>query len=200
MRIKQMAVNCDLIVLGKTEQSCRERVLADQPCGKFIAQSPASLLWAGQPRWPIQNILIILRFENTDDAAVEWLGRLAQPSGAAITLLPIVPSLPAMRRLGYRVQTGLDVLLSVNTPVGRRLRRLALRMASWQISGGLRLRQGEPEQQIQAEVAEGNYDLIVIGAEPGHGRSYHFQSGELVGPLLRWVERPLLVARPSRTS
>ncbi|HID52946.1 MAG TPA: hypothetical protein EYP41_13055 [Anaerolineae bacterium] len=184
--------DCDLIVCGELEQSCLEQVWAGQP--------PASLLWARRPRWPIQNILLILRFEETDNAAVEWLERLALASSAAVTVLPIVPSLPAMHRLGNRIQTGLDLLLSANTPAGRRVRRLARRMAGWQISSGLRLRQGEPEQQIREEVAEGNYDLIVIGAEPGHGRSHHFQSGELVGPLLRWVERPLLIARPSRTS
>lgn len=191
-RLKQMAADCDLIVCGELEQSCLERIWA--------GQQPTSLLWARRPRWPIQNILLILRFEETDNAAVEWLERLALASSAAVTVLPIVPSLPTMHRLGNRLQTGLDLLLSANTSAGRKLRRLALRMASWQISGDLHLRQGEPEQQIRAEVAEGNYDLIVIGAEPGHGRSYHFQSGELVGPLLRWAERPLLVARPYRTS
>ena len=192
--IKQAAQDCDLIILGESEQSCLEQMLSGHSCGKFSAQPPTSFLWGRRPCWPIQNILLILRFEETDDAAAAWLGRLAQPSGAAVTILPIVPSLPAMYSRGNRVQTGLDVLLSPDTPSGQSLRRLTQRMASWQISGELRLRQGEPERQIWEEVAEGDYDLIVIGAEP-HGRLHRLLLGELVGPLLRWVERPLLIAR-----
>ena len=42
---------------------------------------------------------------------------------------------------------------------------------------------------------EGTYDLVLIGAEP-HGRFYRRLLGELVMPLLRWIDRPLLIAQP----
>ena len=190
--VKEDAVHLKQTVAGNG------RVLSAEPAQfrlkQPITQSPTSLLWAKRPCWPIKHILLILRFEETDDAAAEWLVRLAQPSGAAVTILPLVPSLPAMHRLGNHVQTGLDVLLSPNTPAGQSLRRLTQRLTAWQISGDLHLRQSEPEWQIREEVAEGNYDLLVIGAEP-HGRLHHLLSDELVGPLLHWVERPLLIAQ-----
>jgi nucleotide-binding universal stress UspA family protein len=100
-----------------------------------------------------------------------------------------------MYNLGNRVQTGLDVLLSPNTPSGNYLRYVAQQLKHWQIDGNLHLRQGDPEWQIRDEVAEGNYDLVVIGAEP-RGRFYRRLLGELVTPLLRWIDRPLLIARP----
>jgi nucleotide-binding universal stress UspA family protein len=194
-RIQQAAVNCDLVIFGEPEQSCLERLLTGHPCGKFVARLPTSFLWARRPRYPIQNILLILRLEETDDAAVEWGRRLAKPSGATITILPIVPSLPDMYSLGNRIQTGLDMLLSSSTPAGQHLRRLAQRMAGWQVNSDLHLRQGEPELQMREEVAEGAYDLIVVGAE-SHGRLHRLLLGELVRSMLHWVERPLLIARP----
>jgi hypothetical protein len=53
---------------------------------------------------------------------------------------------------------------------------------------------GAPDQQIQMEVTEVDHDLIVIGAEPD-GRLRHWYLGEVVAPLLRWADRPLLIAR-----
>jgi nucleotide-binding universal stress UspA family protein len=95
---------------------------------------------------------------------------------------------------GNRVQTELDILLPSNTPSGKHLRRIAEQLKQWQIAGDLHLRQGEPGWQIRDEVTEGNYDLILIGAEP-RGRLYRFLFGELIGPLLYWIDRPLLIAR-----
>jgi nucleotide-binding universal stress UspA family protein len=194
-RITQAASDCDLVIFGEPEQSCPERLLAGRPCGKAIAQVPTSFLVARRPRRPIKQILLILRVEETDEAAVEWLGRLARPTDAAVTILPIVPSPPVMYNLGNRLQTGLDVLLSPNTPSGRQLRHVAQRLTRWQIESDLRLRQGEPDWQVREEVADGNYDLIIVGAEP-YDRLHRLLLGELVGPLLRWLNRPLLIARP----
>jgi nucleotide-binding universal stress UspA family protein len=104
-----------------------------------------------------------------------------------------------MYNVGQHVQVGLDVLLSPNTPSGHYLRHIACQLARLQIEANLRLRQGSPDRQIQDEVAEGNYDLIVIGSEP-HGRLYRLLLGEIVTPMLRWIDRPLLIARPPEIS
>ena len=194
-RIGQASTNCDLIVFGELEQSWLETLLTGRPCKRAIAQSSASFLLARRPRWPIKTILLILRIEGTDKAAADWLARLVQPDETAVTILPLVPSLPAMYSLGNRVQTGLDALLSPNTPAGNYLRYIAQQLEQWQIEGNLHLRQGEPDRQIRDEVMEGNYDLVLIGAEP-RGRFYRLLLGELVAPLLRWIDRPLLIAQP----
>jgi len=194
-RIILSAANCDLIVFGEPKQSWLETLLTGRPCGQAIAKSSTSFLLARRPRWPIRSILLILRIEKTDEAAVDWLARLAQPGETAVTILPMVPSLPIMYRMGDRIQTGLDVLLSPNTPSGQHLRHIAKQLKQWQIEGTLHLRHGEPDWQIRSEVAEGNYDMVLIGAEP-HGRFFRFLVGELVTPILRWIDRPLLIAQP----
>ena len=72
-------------------------------------------------------------------------------------------------------------------------------LTQWQITASLRLRQGEPEWQLRWEIAEGDYDLIVIGADPFR-RWRRWLVGDLVTPMLRWVNRPLLVARPTQST
>jgi nucleotide-binding universal stress UspA family protein len=197
--IEQTAIDCDLFIFGEPEQSCIERLFAGTLYGKAIAQASTSFLLARQPRWPIQNILLILRIEETDKAAVDWIGRLTQSSGAKVTILPILYSVPSMYAPASSEETALGELLSPNTQPGQQLRCLSQRLAQWQIEGTLRFRPGEPEWQIRWEVMEGNYDLIIISAEP-YGRWQRLLMGELVASMLGWLNRPLLIARPTWTA
>jgi hypothetical protein len=158
-----------------------------------LAPLPASTWLARRLCFPLRHILLVMRMEETDEAAAEWTIYLAQRSGAAVTILPIVPLVPADFRFGRDMTRGLDELLSPTTRSGAHLRRLLGRLAFNNIHGTLRLREGEPgwqlRQEIDPSVSESNYDLVIIGAE------YQGWMGELVVPMLRWIERPLLIAR-----
>jgi len=195
--IRCQAGDCDLVVFEEPKQSLIKRLLTGQPGRRAVNQASVSMLVTRRPRWPIQSILLITRVEETDAAAFEWVGRLARPSGAEVTILPVMCSFPSVYAPTCSEETALGEILSPNTQPGRRLRNLSQQLAEWQITATLHLRQGEPEWQIRWEVAEGDYDLIAIGAEPD-GRWQHWLVGELVAPMLRWVNRPLLVARPMR--
>jgi nucleotide-binding universal stress UspA family protein len=195
MPIKKEAGDCDLIVFGEPKQSLINRLLTGHPCHKTENQVPISILVPRRPRWPIQTILLIVRIEETDEAAVDWVGRLARPSGARVSILPISPSYHSVYAPISSEETALGELLSPYTQPGQQLRYLSHRIAQWQIEGTLRFRQGEPDWQIRWEVIDRNYDLIVIGAEP-HGHRRRLLMAELVVPMLGWLNRPLLIARP----
>lgn len=193
--LKAAAAHCDLMIFSEPRQAFFERLLAGRPGSKQAALAPTSVLITQSPRWPIKRILLIIRGDETDPAAVDWAGSFARSSGAAVTILPIVPTFPATASIGCCTATGLDDLLAANTTCGRQLRSLASQFVAWQVEGTLHFRQGDPEWQIHWEVTEGDYDLIVIGTEPHRGWRC-WLLGDLVGPMLRWVTRPLLVARP----
>jgi len=64
-----------------------------------------------------------------------------------------------------------------------------------------RIRQIELAQPMKADAyffAKDEYDLVIIAAEP-HGRSQRLLLGELMTPLLHWLDRPLLIAKPMET-
>lgn len=194
--IKRVARSCDLIIYDESEPTLLARLLGIHSGHRALIQMPTSILLARQPRWPINQILLIARTEATDEAAVQWAGRLARAASARVTILAIVPPLPALYRQSTLVQPTMDVLLAPNTSSGQRLRHISQQMAQWQVAGRLRLRQGEPDWQIRQEVEEGSHDLIVIAAEPV-GRWRRWLMGELVTPLLHWVDRPVLIAKPA---
>jgi len=184
----------DLLVMGGIELTFLSHWLSVLFEQKVTMQEKTSLFIVREPVWPIQKILLLTQFNKNDEAATTWIARLTPACSATATILTIMPSLPtSLRQPGY-VQSGLDGFLSSNTTSGIWLRHLSERLQEGGIQGEICLRQGEPETEVQQELAESHYDLIVIGADPYHKPS-HWILGGLVGSLLHWTQCPVLIAR-----
>jgi len=175
----------DLVLLGEPDWSLAERLLLVSKRHRTTTQTPTSLLIAQQPRWPLRKILLIIRGKESDDVAVDWTVRLARPSGAVVTILTMVPPGPAIYPGTAHMQQGVAALLAGNSALGLQMRQAAQRLADWEIESTLRLRQGPPDWLVHREVAEGDYDLIVVAARN----------------RCRWLQRadhrPVLIARPA---
>ncbi len=184
----------ELIIFGKPDVTLIEQLFPHPANYQPAKRLPISILITNCPRWPLKKILLITRGQGTDDIAVDWAVRLAQSSQATITVLAVVPPKTAMSPQLFRIQNGLTDWLSNDTVLGQQMNHLVQRLVNWDIKGTLRFRQGAPNGQIQCEVTEGNYDLIVMAAGPFDWRRRLL--GELVSPLLRWVDSPVLVANP----
>ncbi len=182
-----------LVVLGGQAQARVEPLLSEW--SKRGLPVP-SVLFARQPRWPLQRILLVLQGRQGDDAAVEWTVRLARIGGAAVSVLVVVPPVPAMYHGLARMQHSLAAVLSADTPLGEQLRRVACHLVDWEIDTTLRLRQGVPDWQIHQEVIEGEFDLLVVAAEQQSWWARRLVDG-LIHRLLHSVDRPMLVASPA---
>ncbi|MCA9874611.1 MAG: universal stress protein [Anaerolineales bacterium] len=156
-------------------------------------RSGASVLIMGQPRWPLRHLLLICRAEPSDVVALPWVKRLATAE-TAVTLLVVVPCIPAVYRLAGPQPLGLHSLLHPDTTSGQHIRRLLQALSAAGITARVRLRDGEPDEQIRREAATSLYELIVIAREE-HGRLRHAVLGELVTPMLAWLNTPLLLAK-----
>jgi nucleotide-binding universal stress UspA family protein len=190
------APSYDLVIFGEPDQNLIQRLLLGPANLKAAEQVPSSVLVAHQPRQPMRHILLIIRGQETDEVALDWAVRLAQPSQANVTVLAVISHMPTTYDHVTRMQRGLAQWLATDTTLGRQLRRIAQHLVSWETRGTLRFRQGPAETQIQREVVEGDYDLVVIAADPASWWSRRV-FGELVTPLLRCTDRPVLVAKPN---
>jgi nucleotide-binding universal stress UspA family protein len=187
----------DLVIFGEQDQSLIQRILAGPSGCKAAERLPTSVLIARQPRWPLNRILLITRGYISDNMAVDWLVRLAQPSRAKTTVLALIPTSPGMyQRAATTMPHGLADWLATDTPLGHQLRRISQQLANWDIEGRLHFRQGTPSEQIQVEVADGDYDLIVMAADPDDWWERRLL-GEVVSPLLHKADRPVLVVKPT---
>jgi nucleotide-binding universal stress UspA family protein len=197
-------VECDLALfelhnhpyLHRLLTQPRDRATSEPPPGSKDEAIPFAVLVAGQPRWPVGKILTIISGEEADRAAVDWMVRLAQASHSAVTTLAVLPQASAIPSRHASEAEGLSILLTANTPLGQRMREIAQHLVEWEIEGTLRLRQGPPEWQIRRELLQGDYDLIVVAAMP-QGRWLSHLEGDLASSLLRWTDRPVLIAIPT---
>jgi nucleotide-binding universal stress UspA family protein len=164
--------------------------------GKKRATMPAAVLIARQPRWPLKSILLVILGNREDNAAVDWVLRLVRQSGSAVTVLAVVPPISDMDDRRTYLDQGLPALLTTDTPLGRQMRQVIRHLVDRGIETTLRLRQGPPDWQIRREVAEGDCDLIAIAVRPDFWL-LHRLGGDFLDHLLRWSDRPVLVARPT---
>lgn len=184
----------DLAIFGGMDESLIERLLWGSVDRRATEKVPASLLIARRPRWPLRRMLLLIRGEGADDAAVDWVVRLARPSGASATVLAIVPPVPAMYQGMPHMRQGLAELLAGDSALGHQMRGAGQRLADWKINSMLRLCQGPPDWVIHRELVEGDYDLVAVAAEHHHCW-LRWLLGELVAPMLRGTAQPVLIAK-----
>lgn len=188
--------NQDLVIFGEPNRSWVKQLFTEPVGCKAVKRLPMSVLVVRQPHWPLQKILLITQGYETDDVAVDWLLRLTQPGNTAVTVLALGPEMsPMYQQAIIDMPRGLSKWLATSSPLGQQLRRIAERLGNWHIEDHLQFRQGSPEQQIQSEVDEEDYDLIIIAAAPSDWWLRRLV-GEVVNPLVRWSERSVLVAKP----
>lgn len=190
-------VSLDILV-EELKGASYDLIAFSTPSRSLIERLPTSLLIARRPRWPLKRMLLLIRGEESDGVALDWVVRLARPSGATVTVLTVVPPVPAMYQGMARMEQGLPELLATDTVLGQQMRRVARRLVNGGIEGTLRLRQGPPDWAIHQEVTQEDYDLLALATE-GRGRWQRWLLGELIGPLLRWADQPVLIAKPKAT-
>jgi hypothetical protein len=171
-------LNSYLVIFGIPERSTLKRLVPKLNERSLLDRMTTSMLVVRNPRWPIKKMLLVIRNEDTDEAAIDWAVIMARRCDAAITVLPILPPVPLMYAGLNRMRYNMSTLLATDCPLGRKLRQITRRLNEWEIKGTLRLRDETPDLQIRAELTEGNYVF-----------------GGLVTSLIDWAEQPVLVAK-----
>lgn len=184
-----------LILLNSPRPAWWQRLSAPRALDRLFG----SVLFVRRPRWPLRHVLLIVREEEIgnaalpNDAALSWVEKLTAPAWTKVTLLP-VRSLPTLWPREGMLPPALDVLLDPEQSGQTALHACMDRLRQLGIQGNVCWRPGTPLEQIRREVRAGQPDLIVVGAEP-FSRWRRWRSGGVVGSLLAWADRPVLVAR-----
>lgn len=192
MEVVEVTPNPGINAVSKQHYRLRVFGLPSQTSpDELLRAATGPLLLVREPEArPLRRILVALRGFSSDDQALDWVTRLAQHSGAAVTLLPIA-AVPFAR--STPASNGSNVQGSSWPVIDDCLRRF--QAGGTQTS--LRLRQGDPVQQIADELEQGDYDLLVVAAE-GVGE---FVSRVLAEVSLRprCAQQSVLVLKPSYT-
>jgi sulfate transport system ATP-binding protein len=163
----------DLVVVGRPERDGAELAERLLPGGSHhLLLTPAEAVPA------VERVLICVAVGEPGKADVSFAGRLARHLGAAVTIL-----------------TVLSEAVSAGAADGARrfLASCARTLARQGVAATTRTRVGLPREQILRERAEGNYDLLVVGAPLPRGDGRIDFGG--LSRLLRESEVPVLIVR-----
>lgn len=132
----------------------------------------------------LRRILIVWRGFSSDGYALNWMIPLARQLECNVCVMPLTE--PPTRSL-----VG---LLHANGLVKQHIEECLHRLEAEGIQPYLKLREGDPVNQVATELAQGDYDLLVIAAE-GQG---HFVAQVLTALAERHAhsDRPVFILKP----
>ena len=145
-----------------------------------LAAGDHHLLLVSKPGPVPQRLLICVAVGEPGKADVGFAGRLARHLGAAARILTVLPD-------GGGAGTDRELAERFLAASARTLGRMG-------VPASTALRRGAVREEIDAELAEGGHDLLVLGAPlPDAGGGFDLSG--LVGRLIREAERPVLMVR-----
>ena len=184
----------DLLILQYPNQPLMKRLILDLVEHNLWDRIPSSMLIMTQEiRWPIRELLLVVDGKDNNDAAIQWVIRLASKTNARVTILPQI-SIPPLMFASLHQKLSPGYLLSSTCPLGRRLREITRQLTDFDIQGSLKIRHEPMDQQVHCEILENQYDLVVIEAKP-QNMVQHWVIGDPVNPLLHCVNIPILIAK-----
>ena len=186
----------DIVILCGIEEPGLRSQIKRLSAFNLVDRFPVSLLVVQKLRWPLSSILLILRNEASDESAIDWTVRIAQPSSAEVAILPLTFTPPAKNDQYPSSRSSIATMLTTNCSLGKKLRLVAHRLVDSEINGTIVLRHEIPFRQIRFELMEKNYDLVVIASELHNQRCSRVPE-ELIKPLLSCTERPVLITKPT---
>jgi nucleotide-binding universal stress UspA family protein len=134
-----------------------------------------------------RNILVALDGSPDAEAALRHAVTLARDQNARLTLLSVVPRPPVPTGAGVAPPPDL-------TESHAALLRRALEAVPGDVGVTTRLEHGDPAAAILARVAEGAFDLVVMGSH-GHSRVHRALLGSVSERVLKAATVPVLLMR-----
>jgi nucleotide-binding universal stress UspA family protein len=132
-----------------------------------------------------QRILVPVKRDATDSAAVEHAISLARMTGGKVILLHVV----------HTHSRDEAVFLTKRATIY--LGELAQKFSEKGVAVTSEIKTGEPVEAIAEAARERNADLIVMGTH-GHSEARHVFVGSVTESVVRQSDTPVLLVRPRR--
>lgn len=193
--VKEATSGFELVIVKALPSAWWQRLFVSAEYS-FILQAATSILFVRRPRWPIRRVLTLLLGRGEDASSVEWSLRLAQKTGATLSLIALTPPVPGIYPGMARLNQDWAALMETDTTLGRSM-RLAYQMCSYaQVPAQFSVQQGSLDWLLRSQLQLSDFDLIGIGGA-SQGRFRQWLEGDPFKSLLRYSPRPILISKPA---
>lgn len=179
----------DLILMGTRARRGLERLLLGSVAERVVREAPVPVLTVrttheDPPCGPFTRTLLIRDFSDTASRAESYLAQ--HFPGTELDTLYVAPNdTPALYMMHSPAALGI-----LQDHLDSELRRQQARVRA----GGGELVQGDPAQVALEKIAQGQYDLLVIGTQARNPFD-RFLQGSVVGQVIRDAQIPVLTVR-----
>ena len=188
------ADNYDLVIAGAVRKETGGLFRVSSKAYKIIKEVKPPVLTVVGETTTINRALVCSGGKHYSDNAVHLTAKLASAFGASVTLLHVMPELPAIYAGLPRMAETADWLLHSNSELGLTLRRERDFLANAGLNAEVHLRQGSVLEEILREIREGHYDLVVTGSALSRSlRTYVL--GDISREVVNRSNCPVLVVR-----
>lgn len=187
----------DMIVVGARVMNRFTQLLLRSITQQVARRVPISVLIVKEERSSLNRILICTGGQKLNQAVIERGAQLAKAAQAQVQLLYVTSPVPGMYSGLEDMDETLPELLQTNTPIAKHLRWAAQYLAEQGVSGEIKVRHGIVSEEILQEAAEGDYDLVVIGARAEMSLLNELLMEKVAPQIVEHAPHSVLVVRDS---
>jgi nucleotide-binding universal stress UspA family protein len=188
----------DLVVIGAERRGAQEFFLPSAKAYSIAEAISPPVLVVPRERQKLKRILICSGGGRYIENAVRFATSIAKKLSAEITLLTVVPEPPAMHGTLYRRQEDVEAILKSGSALSRNLLNEKKIIEEGGVPATIRIAHGFVVDQILAEVARGDHDLVVAGSWAIRDRWRTYAIGNITREIVNRTDRPVLVMRSDK--
>jgi nucleotide-binding universal stress UspA family protein len=183
----------DLVVIGSRGRRGVRRLLFGSMAAHVVEHTPTSVLVVKGRRRTMDRFLVCTAAGPASERTVQFSGRLARSVDASVTLIHVMSQGPLSRgAILDDLEAAADELIKRRTREGLHLNKTVDLPVTERTKARTVVRHGLVVDEIVAEVEEGQFDLLVIGAHTTPGIKRPFV-GDLAEQMLLAVDISVLV-------
>lgn len=186
--------NYDLVVVGAAPRDHRGLFWRSSKTYKIIKEIVPPVLSVAGSCGPIKRILICSGGKPYIDSAVKLSAEIARCIGARVTLLHVLPELPAIYSHLPRMDETADWLLDSRSELAVNLKHTKELLESFNVFVEFRVRHGSVLGEILRELGSNAYEMVVTGS----GLSLSLRTyvlGDITREIVNHANCAVLVAR-----
>jgi nucleotide-binding universal stress UspA family protein len=188
----------DLVVIGAERRGAQEFFLPSAKAYSIAEAITPPVLVVPRERHELKRILICSGGGQYIENAVRFATLIAKDLSAEITLLNVVPEPPAMHGTLYRRQEDVEALLKSDSALARNLLNEKKIIEDAGVPATIRIAHGFVIDQILAEIARVDHDLVVAGSWAIRDRWRTYAIGNITREIVNRTDRPVLVVRSDK--
>jgi len=187
--------SAELIVVGQLGRRGLTRFLMGSTATRVVQYAPCSVLLVKDQRARLQKILVCTAGGEPGLRDVMMAGHVAQHAHAAVTVLHVMSQVP-LSEAAYLpdLAATADDLITRHTREGVHLQSALAQLRERAPNSAAKVRHGFVVDEILAELRQGEYDLLVVGAHVARGLN-RWLLDDITAHLIEEATTPVLVVR-----